>query len=93
MTFSLKGKNIKEIGALASLPQALTVVLILFGSHIADWLHGKGYKWIHIRRGLNSIGSILPGIFCFLYFFVGCNTTAVIAFAMITQVQNSLNQL
>ena len=36
----VQGKSIKDIGFLASMPQALTVFLIIFGSNISDWLYG-----------------------------------------------------
>ena len=38
----IQGKSIKDIGFLASMPQTLTVFLIIFGSNISDWLYGNG---------------------------------------------------
>ena len=40
----IQGKSIKDIGFLASIPQAMTVVLIIFGSNISDWLYGQEIK-------------------------------------------------
>jgi len=36
------GFNIKEVGALASLPQTCTIILIVFGASISDFFHNKG---------------------------------------------------
>ena len=38
----VQGKSIKDIGFLASMPQALTVFLIIFGSNISDWFYRLG---------------------------------------------------
>ena len=44
----VQGKSIKDIGFLASMPQALTVFLIIFGSNISDWLYGIGINTVQL---------------------------------------------
>ena len=51
----LQGKSIKDIGFLASMPQALTVFLIVFGSNISDWLYGKGITLNNPRDNPNDM--------------------------------------
>ena len=46
----VQGKSIKDIGFLASMPQALTVFLIIFGSNISDWLYGKGINTVKLKN-------------------------------------------
>lgn len=81
----IQGYNIKEVGALASLPQTCTIILIVCGASISDFFHNKGYEWKVIRKGLNFCGSIIPSIMCFFYFFVGCNIVTVVVISMFTQ--------
>ena len=45
----VQGKSIKDIGFLASMPQALTVFLIIFGSNISDWLYGQGIYFVELK--------------------------------------------
>ena len=62
-----------------------TVILILTGGYLADFLFQKGFKLINIRRGLHLVGSIIPGIVCFGFFFVGCNFKLAVGLAVIIQ--------
>ena len=65
--------NIKQIGDLAALPQALTIVIIFGGSYIADWFSVNGYKLIHIRRAFNFCGSVIPALVLCGFYFVECD--------------------
>ena len=67
------GFSIKEIGDLAALPQVMTIFLILSGGYIADKLQNLGYNLLTIRRTMNFIGSVVPGLICLCFYFVTCN--------------------
>ena len=58
----VQGKSINDIGFLASMPQALTVFLIVFGSNISDWLYEKG---ITLNNPLDNPNDMTPCISAF----------------------------
>ena len=68
----VQGFNIKEIGDLAALPQALTSLVIFGGSYVADMYKAKGYPHITIRRTVNFCGSVVPAAILCCYYFVSC---------------------
>ena len=79
------GFSIKEIGDLAALPQVMTIFLILSGGFIADKLQNLGYNLLTIRRTMNFIGSVVPGIICLCFYFVTCNIFAAMAIMITVQ--------
>ena len=81
----VQGFNIKQIGDLAALPQALTVFIIFGGSHIADTLSSRGYKLILIRRALNFGGSVIPALVLCGFYFVGCNMVGAMVIMITVQ--------
>ena len=79
------GFSIKEIGDLAALPQVMTIFVIFGGGYIADFLQNKGYNLLTIRRAINFLGSVVPGVICLCFYFVTCNIIAAMGIMITVQ--------
>lgn len=81
----IQGFNIKEIGDLAAMPQALVVFVIFGGGFISDKLHARRVPLIKIRRVMNFMGSVVPALICTCFFFVHCDIVSAMAVMIIVQ--------
>ena len=75
----VQGFNIKDIGDLAAMPQALVVFIIFGGGFISDKLHARGVELIKIRRVMNFMGSVVPALVWSCFFFVRCDIVSAMA--------------
>ncbi len=71
------GLDLKENQLLAATPYTCGFVGLLVGGKVSDLLIARGFRIVHVRRIMNSIGSFIPALCLYLLPFVKEPSTAI----------------